>query len=76
MISHTCADVLGVVQSVGPLTTVNRKSNNEEIPKRDVVLVDQRYVDAYGLYQCIHLVLVAFKERLSALERIEAVESH
>jgi len=36
------ADVLGVVQSVGPLTTVNRKSNNEEIPKRDVVLVDQR----------------------------------
>lgn len=43
---HGCADVLGVVQSVGPLTTVNRKSNNEEIPKRDVVLVDQRFVVA------------------------------
>ncbi|KAG0625162.1 hypothetical protein M758_2G032500 [Ceratodon purpureus] len=34
-------DVLGVVQSVGPLTTVNRKTNNDEIPKRDVVLLDQ-----------------------------------
>lgn len=41
---HGCADVVGVVLSVGPLTTVNRKSNNEEIPKRDVVLLDQRYM--------------------------------
>lgn len=39
--SKKFVDVLGVVQSVGPLITVNRKSNNEEIPKRDVVLVDQ-----------------------------------
>lgn len=39
--SKRFVDVLGVVQSVGPLTTVNRKSNNDEIPKRDIVLLDQ-----------------------------------
>lgn len=38
------ADVIGVVQSVAPLTLIRRKTTNEEIPKREVTIADQRFV--------------------------------
>eukprot|EP00250_Pteridium_aquilinum_P034781 c8088_g1_i1 orf=345-2195(-) len=34
-------DVLGVVQSVSGILSIRRKLNNEEIPKRDVVIADE-----------------------------------
>ncbi|CAM6098031.1 unnamed protein product [Calypogeia fissa] len=34
-------DVIGVLQSVGSGTSIRRKSNNEEIPKRELVIADQ-----------------------------------
>lgn len=43
MISLTFADVIGVVQSVSPTMSIRRKSNNESIPKRDIVIADETY---------------------------------
>ncbi|KAL3678223.1 hypothetical protein R1sor_021179 [Riccia sorocarpa] len=34
-------DVIGVVQSVGSNMSIRRKSNNEEIPKRDITIADE-----------------------------------
>ncbi|KAG6404070.1 hypothetical protein SASPL_136307 [Salvia splendens] len=34
-------DVIGVVQSVSPTMSIRRKSNNETIPKRDIVIADE-----------------------------------
>ncbi|KAG6412308.1 hypothetical protein SASPL_124983 [Salvia splendens] len=34
-------DVIGVVQSVSPTMSITRKSNNETIPKRDIVIADE-----------------------------------
>ncbi|KAG6386051.1 hypothetical protein SASPL_154937 [Salvia splendens] len=36
-------DVIGVVQSVSPTVSIRRKSNNETIPKRDIVIADETY---------------------------------
>lgn len=41
--SLTFADVIGVVQSVSPTMSIRRKSNNESIPKRDIVIADETY---------------------------------
>lgn len=40
----TVADVIGVVQSVSPTMSIRRKSNNETVPKRDIVIADETYV--------------------------------
>ena len=37
-------DLLGVVTSVGPLGSVKRKSDNSELSRRDITLLDQRSV--------------------------------
>ena len=37
--------MIGVVQSVAPLTFIRRKTNNEEVPKREVTIADQRFVN-------------------------------
>ncbi|EXC04889.1 Replication factor A protein 1 [Morus notabilis] len=34
-------DVIGVVQSVSPTMSIRRKSNNENIPKRDITIADE-----------------------------------
>ncbi|KAJ7277071.1 hypothetical protein O6H91_02G027800 [Diphasiastrum complanatum] len=34
-------DIVGVVQNVSPTISVRRKSDNEEIPKRDITVADQ-----------------------------------
>lgn len=34
-------DVIGIVQSVSPTMSIRRKSNNETVPKRDVVVADE-----------------------------------
>ncbi|KAH6807726.1 RPA70-kDa subunit B [Perilla frutescens var. frutescens] len=34
-------DVIGVIQSVSPTMSIRRKSNNETIPKRDIVIADE-----------------------------------
>ncbi|KAH7528873.1 hypothetical protein FEM48_Zijuj05G0124000 [Ziziphus jujuba var. spinosa] len=34
-------DVVGVVQSVSPTMSIRRKSNNESIPKRDIIIADE-----------------------------------
>ncbi|XP_013625590.1 PREDICTED: replication protein A 70 kDa DNA-binding subunit B [Brassica oleracea var. oleracea] len=34
-------DVIGVVQSVSPTMSIRRKSDNEMIPKRDIILADE-----------------------------------
>ncbi|CAN0892806.1 Replication protein A 70 kDa DNA-binding subunit B [Linum grandiflorum] len=39
--SKELVDVIGVVQSVSPTMSVRRKSDNEPIPKRDIVIVDE-----------------------------------
>lgn len=39
----TVADVIGVVQSVSPTMSIRRKSNNDTIPKRDIVIADDTY---------------------------------
>lgn len=39
----TVADVIGVVQSVSPTMSIRRKSNDETIPKRDIVIADETY---------------------------------
>jgi hypothetical protein len=36
------ADVLGIVQSVGSIVMIRRKNSNEEIPKRDITIADER----------------------------------
>ena len=36
------SDIIGVVQSVSPTLSVRRKSDNEPIPKRDIVIGDER----------------------------------
>ncbi len=36
-------DMMGVVTSVGQLGSVKRKSDNSELSRRDVTLLDQRY---------------------------------
>lgn len=36
-------DMMGVVTSVGQLGSVKRKSDNSELPRRDITLLDQRY---------------------------------
>ncbi|KAF5730186.1 replication protein A 70 kDa DNA-binding subunit B [Tripterygium wilfordii] len=33
-------DVIGIVQSVSPTMSIRRKSNNENVPKRDIVIAD------------------------------------
>jgi hypothetical protein len=38
------ADVLGIVQSVGSIVMIRRKNSNEEIPKRDITIADERYL--------------------------------
>jgi replication factor A1 len=35
------SDVIGIVQSVSPTTSIRRKSNNETVPKRDIVVADE-----------------------------------
>lgn len=37
-------DIIGVVQSVSPTMSIQRKSNNEMIPKRDITIADETYV--------------------------------
>jgi replication factor A1 len=37
-------DVMGVVVALGPLGSVKRKSDNSDLQRRDVTLVDQRCV--------------------------------
>ncbi|CAN1176608.1 Replication protein A 70 kDa DNA-binding subunit B [Linum perenne] len=39
--SKELVDVIGVVQSVSPTLSIRRKSDNEPIPKRDVVIADE-----------------------------------
>lgn len=39
--SRDLVDVIGVVQSVSPVLSIRRKSNNEEIPKRDITIADE-----------------------------------
>ncbi|CAN1795936.1 Replication protein A 70 kDa DNA-binding subunit B, partial [Linum perenne] len=39
--SKDLVDVIGVVQSVSPTLSIRRKSDNEQIPKRDVTIVDE-----------------------------------
>ena len=36
-------DMMGVVTSAGQLGSVKRKSDNSELSRRDVTLLDQRY---------------------------------
>ena len=36
-------DVVGVVQSVSGMLSIRRKINNDEIPKRDITIADERY---------------------------------
>ena len=36
------SDVIGVVQSVSPTMSIRRKSNNDNIPKRDITIADKR----------------------------------
>jgi hypothetical protein len=36
------ADVLGIVQSVGSIVMIRRKNSNDEIPKRDITIADER----------------------------------
>lgn len=38
------ADVIGVVKSVSPTTTIKRKSNDETVTKRDITIADDTYV--------------------------------
>lgn len=38
---NSFSDVIGVVQSVSPTMSIRRKSDNEMIPKRDIVLADE-----------------------------------
>ncbi|KAH9322348.1 hypothetical protein KI387_016987, partial [Taxus chinensis] len=33
-------DIIGVVQSVSPVLSIRRKSNNEEVPKREITIAD------------------------------------
>ncbi|CAN0876938.1 Replication protein A 70 kDa DNA-binding subunit B [Linum grandiflorum] len=39
--SRDLVDVIGVVQSVSPTLSIRRKSDNEQIPKRDVTIADE-----------------------------------
>ncbi|KAJ6339946.1 hypothetical protein OIU77_007819 [Salix suchowensis] len=39
--SKDLVDVIGIVQSVSPTMSIRRKSNNETVPKRDVVVADE-----------------------------------
>ncbi|XP_057871294.2 replication protein A 70 kDa DNA-binding subunit B [Cryptomeria japonica] len=39
--SRELVDVIGVVQSVSTVLSIRRKSNNEEIPKRDITMADE-----------------------------------
>eukprot|EP01018_Ginkgo_biloba_P010292 Gb_17349 [translate_table: standard] len=39
--SRDLVDVIGVVQNVSPVLSIRRKSNNEEIPKRDITIADE-----------------------------------
>lgn len=39
--SKDLVDVIGIVQSVSPTTSIRRKSNNETVPKRDIVVADE-----------------------------------
>lgn len=36
-------DIMGIVTQVGPLGSVKRKSDNSELSRRDITLLDQRY---------------------------------
>jgi hypothetical protein len=35
-------DVLGVVQNVSGMLSIRRKVNNDELPKRDITIADER----------------------------------
>lgn len=39
--SKDLVDVIGIVQSVSPTMSIRRKSNNETVPKRDIVVADE-----------------------------------
>ncbi|GAV64398.1 tRNA_anti domain-containing protein/Rep-A_N domain-containing protein/Rep_fac-A_C domain-containing protein [Cephalotus follicularis] len=39
--ANELVDIIGVVQSVSPTMSIRRKSNNETIPKRDIVVADE-----------------------------------
>ncbi|XP_011006580.1 PREDICTED: replication protein A 70 kDa DNA-binding subunit B [Populus euphratica] len=39
--SKDLVDVIGIVQSVSPTTSIRRKSNNDTVPKRDIVVADE-----------------------------------
>ena len=43
--NHACLnqipDVIGIVQIVSPTMSIRRKSNNETVPKRDIVVADE-----------------------------------
>ena len=40
---QTGIDMMGIVTSVGQLGSVKRKSDNSELSRRDVTLLDQRW---------------------------------
>ena len=42
-------DMMGVVTSVGQLGSVKRKSDNSELSRRDVTLLDQRWGCAFNM---------------------------
>ena len=41
-------DIMGIVTHVGPLGSVKRKSDNSELSRRDITMLDQRCVHRHN----------------------------
>ena len=52
LIEQMTVDLLGVVTEVKPLGSVKRKSDQAELSRRDLTLVDQRWVLGAGADGC------------------------
>lgn len=55
-------DIMGVVTSVGPLGSVKRKSDNSELSRRDITLLDQRYAVHISSLYLIALTILRYSD--------------
>lgn len=46
-------DIMGIVTQVGPLGSVKRKSDNSELSRRDITMLDQRCVPGHRPADCV-----------------------